>query len=481
MSVRNLSKEEILSANQGLMYPVLCQPVLPGDNVRHKIDAIIRSQALATPLFSKMTVKYHSFYVAFRDVWDEWDDFIFGGEDGLQTPEHPYMQFTTAGRGQVSNGDLADHLMNLETGVDLMNVSALPIRAYQQIYNEYYRDQDITDAAVVSKASGNDTTTDIEMKRACWDKDYFTTLRPDTQKGDDVEITLTGNAPVKVDGATLASGNRQVNTNGNSDNALEIHGTTQDIVADMSDVSAIGLNDLRLAAALQRYKENILRSGARPVERLKAAFGVQPEDNRLGRPEYLGGGKAVIQFSEVIQSAPSIDDTSSESVGQLKGHGMGIARGHKYKKYIKDYGLIITIMTIRPKTSYAQGVSRHWTSFTKEEYFQPELQHIGMQQVKVGELYAGAADPDALLGHQNRYDEHRHNFDTYSGEMRGTLDDWHGGRIFPSEPALNDDLVECEGVDRAFATGADEFVCRIFHNIKVKNRTVSSTGKPYVF
>ena len=225
----------------------------------------------------------------------------------------------------------------------------------------------------------------------------------------------------------------------------------------------------------------MLRYGARYAERLQAAFKVKNVDGRLQRPEYLGGGKNVIQFSEIIQSAPSIDDVSAESVGSLKGHGITVLKENRYRRRVPEYGFIITMMIVRPKTAYQQGIHRMWSRDTKEEYFQPELQHIGMQQVKNKELKADHATPDGIFGYQNRYDEYRHRFDVVSGELADSLDYWHMARQYGTDPALNASFVECEGVDRPFSNSADEFVARVFHRMKARNSAVSSTGKPYVF
>jgi len=432
MSVRNIGYEHKTSLNQGFICPVGIWEALPGDDIRHKTDVLLRTQALQAPVFHSAEVKYHTFFVPARLCWDDFDKFITGGEDGLDASVPPFID---VGSGGLATGSLGHRLELPNTTFD-ETVSALPYRAYGLIYNEFYRDQDLQDPVVVSTAGGEDTTTNTDLKRACWQKDYFTTCRPDTQKGDDVQISLTGDAPIKSD--TDLSGNRDINVDTAGDGQVSVHPggqTDRELYADLSDVSAIDINSLRLAAALQRYKENMLRFGSRYTERLQAAFGVPNSDARLQRPEYLGGGKNVIQFSEIIQSAPSIDDVSAESVGSLKGHGITVLKENKYRRKIPEYGFIITLMIVRPKTAYQQGIHRMWSRDTKEEYFQPELQHIGMQQVKNKELKADHATPNGLFGFQNRYDEYRHRFDVVSGELADTLDYWHMARQYASDPA----------------------------------------------
>lgn len=502
MSVRNPSFERKLSLNQGFIVPVQCQEVLPNDDVRHKVDVILRTQQLQAPVYHSAEVKFHTYFVPARLCWDNFDKFITGGEDGLNESVPPTID---VGGAPIASGSLSDHLGLPQGQTVSEDVSALPFRAYALIYNEYYRDQDLQDPVPLSTADGEDVTTSTVLKRACWQKDYFTTCRPDTQKGDDVTIALTGDAPIlglgkqnqtfsdtdqnvhETDGDGTVTYDKNIAFGGAAPNGTIYLEEDPDnagypnLRADLSNVAAVDINTIRLAASLQRYKENMLKFGARYTERLQAAFGVKNPDARLQRPEYLGGGKSVIQFSEIIQSAPSIDDTSAESVGTLKGHGITVLRENKYRRRVPEYGFLITVMVVRPKTAYQEGVHRMWSRLTKEDYFQPELQHIGMQQVKKREIYAGSSNPDDVFGYQNRYDEYRHMFDQVSGELNDTLDYWHMARQFGSEPSLNGSFVECEGVDRPFSTNADEFVARVFHKIKIKNNTVSKTGTPRLF
>jgi len=491
MAVHYLNYEKKSTLNQGLLTPIGCIEVLPGDDMRHKVDALVRTQPLLAPVFHSAQVKICTFFVPARLCWDGWEDFITGGPDGTDDSVPPFIDLS----GNAPDvGSLFDHL-----GVPVdceQQVSALPLRAYNLVYNEYFRDQDLIDPVTISTGSGEDTTTNTNILSAAWQKDYFTSARPDTQKGDDVEISLTGNASIsRIDNApstkAYEAGTNTLLTTGSLDLKAggEIDATSSDTLSfdvsaghevDLDDVSAVTVNDLRLATALQRYKENMLRHGSRYVERLQQAFGVRNLDARLNRPEYLGGGSNTIQFSEIIQSAPSTNDTSDESVGTLKGHGIGVTSANRYRRKVPEYGFVLSFMIIRPKTAYQQGLHKMWSRQTKEEFFQPELQHIGMQAILNKELKSDHADPDGVFGYQQRYDEYRYMFDQVSGEFRDTLDFWHMARKFGTDPALNQDFVECEGVDRPFATDADQFQVRSFHKIKMR-RKVDATGTPYVY
>ena len=459
MPLHYLSHEKKNSFNTGDIIPIGCIEALPGDSFQHKVDALMRTQPLFAPLMHTVECKIHHWFVPLRLIWDDFEDFITGGRDGLDTTAAPVVD---AGSSGFTAGGLADHL-GLPTGTATANksVSALPFRAYNLIYNEFYRDQDLQDPIDFSTASGEDTTTPVNLLKACWEKDYFTSARPTQQKGDEVNIPLSGNAPV-VTGATSATGQPLSIQDGNGDQKSMNAGdalvyrsdsagnTDYALEADLSDVSAVSINDLRLAVKLQVYKENMLRHGSRYVERLMSAFGVRPQDSRLQLPEYLGGGKQVVQFSEVLQTAEGTDP-----VGNMAGHGIAAMRSNRYRKYIPEYGFVMSFCVIRPKTAYQNGIHKMWLRQVKEDYFQPELQHIGMQAIQNQELYANSANPENTFGFQDRYDEYRFMFDQVSGELRDTLKYWHMGRIFESEPALNADFVRSEPTNRVFSSAAD--------------------------
>lgn len=483
-SLHNLSHEKKLSFNQGYVVPIGCIEALPGDIFAHKVSALLRTQPLLAPVMHTAEVKIHHWFVPLRLIWDDFEKFITGGRDGLDASVAP-----TLDTGTIADGDLADHL-GLPTGAAL-TVSALPFRAYNFIWNEYYRDQDLQDPIEFATDSGTDTTTPKSLLQGCWEKDYFTSARPTTQKGDDVIIPLSGDAPVTVDSASVTGVNPAVQLSDGTWHSLRTPSTppvdstvnstattdTKDfMVTDLSAVSAVNINDLRLAVRLQRFKENMLRRGSRMVERLESAFGVRPQDMRLDIPEYLGGGQQVLQFSEVLQTAEGTDP-----VGSLAGHGIAMMSSNRYKKFIPEYGLVLSFIVVRPKTAYMQGIHKMWSRSVKEDYFQPELQNIGMEPIYNKELYAHHTTPNGVFGYQDRDDSYRHMFDQVSGELRDTLDFWHMARKFASDPALNASFVTCEGVNRVFATSvADEFIARCRHDLKIK-RLVHQSGKPSVF
>lgn len=493
-NLHKLSYETKLSMNQGFITPINVIEALPGDKWQQDTTALLRCQPLLAPIMHSVDIDIHHWFVPIRLLWNDFEDFITGGSDGLNNSVAPTI---TAPSGGFTVGSLADY-MGLPTGVNGLKVSALPFRAYNLIFNEWYRDQDLMTPIAISKASGVDTTTGTDLLRACWKKDYFTSARTTSQKGDEINIPLAGNAPIVTSNNVTVTGAKPVlkmayasdgsvppnGTIGIYNNAVTA-GTTgsgptggiypSNLEADLEDVAAVNINDLRLAIKLQVYKENMLRHGSRYVERLLAGFGVSPQDSRLQLPELLGSGRQVIQFSEVLQTAEG-----SEPVGEMRGHGIAAMKSNKFRRFIPEYGYIISVMIVRPRTAYQQGLNKMWTREVKEDFYQPELEHIGMQAITNKEIYAASASPDAIFGYQDRYDEYRHTFDRVCGELKDTLDFWQMGRKFSSAPALNADFVRCSGVDRVFATNADQFIVRARHDIRVK-RKLSRTGRPMTF
>lgn len=484
-----IRRERKNSFNQGHLVPIGVMEALPGDVLRHKVESMMRTQPLNYPVMHKLEAKIHHWFVPYRLIWSDFEKFITGGPDGLDTTTPPYL---TIPGGGFAVGSLADHLGVTPSVAAGTTISALPFRAYALIWNEFYRDQDLQTKVTVSLGNGSDTTTNVNLLRACWDKDYFTSARPDTQKGDEVTIPLGGTAPVmmrtltgtdatgryttlrRTGGGAYETGS--VPTFGNSASEVNISNSSiHNLEADMTDAVAPSVNQLRLAIRLQTYKENMLRGGARMVERLEQAFGVRMQDTRIPLPDYLGGGAQIFQFSEVLQTSEG-----TEPVGQLYGHGVTAMGSNAYKKFIPEYGLILSFIVVRPKTAYMNGNHRMWYRTTKEDFFQPELQHIGMQGIYNKELYAAHSAPDAVFGYQDRYDEYRYYFDDVAGEPRSTLDYIHMARKFSTDPALNSTFVECSGVDRPFSTAVDQFQGRFIHRYNMR-RVLHSSGKPTTF
>jgi len=479
----SLSNYKLLSCDLGELVPIGITEVLAGDSIQQATNALIRAAPLLSPVMHPVTVSIAHWFVPHRLIWDDWEPFITGGPDGMDASVFPTIAMPASTGASV--GSLADYL-GVVPGVADLAVSALPFRAYALIFNEWYRDQDLVTALTIDTTSGVDTTTNTALQIAAWEKDYFTTARPWEQKGPAITIPLgttakvSSNAvratdPVSIWSTPATAAYHRLRADVTS---VEVSGTTgleaNRLFADLSDASAVTVNVLREALALQRYEEARARYGSRYTEYLRY-LGVRSSDARLQRPEYLGGGKETIQFSEVLQTGEGTDP-----VGTLRGHGISSMRSNRYRRFFEEHGYVLTLLTARPKTIYASGLARHWNRRTKEDFWQKELEHIGQQAVLNKEVYAAHATPDGTFGYQDRYDEYRKVFSSIAGEFRTTLDYWHFARQFGSTPALNADFIKCVPTEEPFAVPSED-VLQIMarHSIQAR-RLVCATGTSFI-
>jgi len=491
----SLSNYKLLSCDMGELIPCGIWEVLPGDTVQAATSALLRASPLLAPVMHPVDVRIHHWFVPHRLVWEDWENFITGGPDGLDASVFPTI--TIGGGTGAAIGSLADYL-GVPTGVNNIEVSALPFRGYAMIWNEWYRDQDLETKLTIDKTSGADTTTNTTLQNIAWEKDYFTSARPWEQKGAAITIPLGDEAPVYGIGKaqdTYATASQAVWETGRTANyansafigtgagqhtyierGVQVGGSyTPNIRADLSDASAITVTALREAMALQRYEEARARFGSRYVEYLRY-LGVRSSDARLQRPEYLGGGRETIQFSEVLQTAEGTDP-----VGALKGHGIAAMRSNRYRRFFEEHGYVFSFISVRPKTIYAQGLPRHFNRRVKEDFWQKELQHIGQQEVLNKEVYAAHATPDGTFGYQDRYDEYRRTESTIAGGFRDNLDFWHFARIFGSTPALNGDFVNCVPTERTFAVPSEDVLWIMTKHSVQARRLVAQTGKSFIY
>jgi hypothetical protein len=488
----NLSNTHLLTCDMGELIPIGATEVVPGDMVRHSTTAFLRCSPLLAPVMHPVDVSIHHWFVPNRIIWDDWESFITGGVDGLDNSAHPTIDLT--GASTSAEGTLADYF-GIPAGEDA-TVNALPFRAYAQIWNENYRDQDLSTALTIDTTSGDDTTTNTTLQKVCWQKDYFTTSRPWTQKGAEVTLPLGTTAPVESTGsgvtiantsdttsrtlsyrASAGAGDRlQVDYSPSSDSAM-IFGNQTGLQTNLSNATSATVNQLFEAFGIQTFEQVRARYGDDYPEYLRH-YGVNPQDGRLQRAEYLGGGRQTIQFSEVLQTGV---DSSDAGVGTLRGHGIAGVRSNRYRRFIPEHGWVISLMFVRPRPLYTEGLHKKWSRDTKFDYFTKELAHTGQAEVYNREVQLGHTSPDDVFGYQDRYDEYRRNWSSVSGNFGSTLNHWHLGREYSGDQSLNANFVTCSPSKRIFADqSSDTLWIQCMHNMKAL-RPIPKVGAPRGF
>lgn len=493
-SLFDLTHERKLSCDMAKLVPILCEEVVPGDTFKVKTDMLIRLAPMLAPVMHRMNAFTHYFFVPSRLLQTNWEQFITGGPTGTDSTAIPTV---TSGAGGQAAGTLWDYF-GLPTGVANLSVLAYPFRAYNLIYNEWYRDQNLQDKVANSLADGADTTSNMSLLSRNWEKDYFTCSLPWPQRGTGVTMPMGTSAPVvgigklndswaysditarESDGTTSVYAGATPIDNGDAAKQFWVEknpsSTFPNIRADLSQATAPSINDLRQAFQLQKWMEKNARGGVRYVESILAHFGVRSSDARLQRPEFLGGGKSPIVVSEVIQTSGTAAGTTPQ--GTMAGHAYSAQRSHEFTKSFEEHGYIIGILSIMPKAAYYQGVPRMWNRSSKLDFYWPSFAHLGEQAVLNKEIYAGASNPVGVWGYVPRYEEYRQRESSFHGDFRGSLDYWHMGRKFSSEPALNTAFVTCDPTTRIFAVTSGNHCWIQLLNSVTAIRPIPRSGEP---
>lgn len=523
----NLSHSFKFSSNLASLVPVLVEDVVPGDTFKVSTDAMVRFAPLIAPLMHEVDVCTHYFFVPNRLIWSEWEDFVTGGERGEFITTFPESPTVVSPAGGFALGSLADY-MGMPTGQAGVSVSALPFRAYVLILNEWYRQEMLQDSLVMSKDSGVDSTTDLTLYNRNWNKDYFTSCLPSQQKGPQVVLPLEGNAPVIGNAPVSGLGIRDVALQGTrtavfdssygSDQtysqALTVSGSAQPGVrtpifkvtgtsvadavpqvfadaedsrstmqADLSQVVAASINDLRRSVKLQQFQEKNLLAGSRYTEFILSQYGIHSSDSRLQRPEFLGGGRSPIMFSEVLQTS-STDGTSP--LATFAGHGISAHRSHQFVKSFREHGWVIGLMSVMPKSGYSsQGVERRFSRKTRYDYLMPVFDGLGEQAVLNKEIYASGDDAvdSQVFGYQPQYQDYRKRLNRVAAQFKDTLDFWHLARKFDAVPALNASFINCNPSKRIFAdtdASDDSLFIHCYHRVSAI-RPLSKRGTPGIY
>lgn len=484
--------------NAGYLVPIFVDEVLPGDSFNLKLSSVARLSTPIVPFMDNLRMDFFFFFVPNRLLWDNWQRFM--GErdpdpDSSTDYEVPYL--TASAAGGFAEGSLGDYF-GLPTAVNSLRVNSLHFRAYNLIWNEWFRDENLQDSVTVDKGDGPDTVTDYVLLKRGKRHDYFTSCLPWPQKGDAVDLPIGDTAPVVTgenhhteswwsfpatsmrlrlasDGSAPASRtNVGVEASTGEVTMASSPGTwtnplvPTNLYADLSSATAATINSLREAFQLQRLLERDARGGTRYTEILASHFRVTSPDARLQRPEYLGGGSSAIQITPIAQTSES----GTTKQGNLAAVGYHSQSGIGFTKSFVEHGVLLGLVCVRADLTYQQGLHRMWSRQTKYDFYWPALAHLGEQEVLNKELYCdGSANDDLVFGYQERWAEYRYFPSKITGVLRSnaaaSLDNWHLSQEFGSLPALNASFIEENPpVDRVVAvTSEPQFIFDSFFDV----------------
>ncbi|AXL14520.1 major capsid protein [Microviridae sp.] len=467
----------------GYLIPILCDEVLPGDSFNVSMTGFARLATPIYPLMDNMRMETFFFFVPNRLVWDNWQK--FNGEQTNPGDSTDYLiPSWVVGEGGYQQGELSDY-MGLPTNVGGFEHSALWHRAYNLIWNEWFRDQNLQDSALVDTSDTDGGPANYPIRRRGKRHDYFTSCLPWPQKGDPVSIPIAGTAPVT--GIGIEAGASYINTapvheTGGVDNTYNADATyannmtdqqyllvQQDpanpgypnIYAQLQEASTVTINELREAFQIQRLLERDARGGTRYIEIIKSHFGVTSPDARLQRPEYLGGGSSSVNISPVASTVPTDISPENAPQGNLAAIGTASLHNHGFTKSFTEHGVLIGLVSVRADLTYQQGLNRMWSRSTRFDYYWPALAHLGEQAVLNKEIFTqGIAVDDDVFGYQERYAEYRYKPSIITGLMRsnaaGSLDTWHLSQDFADLPTLGSEfIVENPPISRVIAVPSE--------------------------
>ncbi len=496
--------------NAGNLIPIYVDEVLPGDTFKMNMSSVIRMSTPIYPVMDNANLDVYFFFVPNRLVWDHWKEFF--GENNSTHWEPPVeyeVPQITAPTGGWAKGTIADY-MGIPTKIENISVQALPFRAYCKIWNDWFRDQNLKDPAMISMdetttagANTGDYVTNAEkgalpLKVAKY-HDYFTAALPEPQKGPEVTIAgtaanykvitgeshETGTAPLmfKTTSGTMSNTPQQIwLSNGTGEKttyAVANAGAYNDSVpklapsnlwADASGGTATSINALRQAFAIQRLYEKNARGGTRYIEIIRAHFGVQSPDARQQRSEYLGGTRVPINMDQVVQTSNSGDGITPQ--GNTAAYSLTAFNESMFTKSFTEHGYIIGLACIRTEHTYQQGIERFWSRKKMLDYYFPTLANLGEQAILNKEIYAqGNAKDDEAFGYQEAWAEYRYKPSRVSGAMRSnyqtTLDAWHYADKYAQQPILSSEWIDetSANIDRTLAVQSateDQFIADFY-------------------
>lgn len=468
-----------------VLIPFYVDEVLPGDTFRVNATMFARLATPFVPIMDNIFLDTFYFFVPNRLVWNHWANFMGEEEtpgdyvDQTLTYLTPQMPAPAGGWNVHTLGDY----FGLPTGISNFNVLTFPFRAYNLIWNEWFRDENLQDKVVVDKDDGPDDPVDYKLLKRNKRKDYFTSCLPWPQKGPGVTIPIAGNAPVLTSATETVTGAQQglkyrltagtaiaaqtligVNNTGVAETitspAVTTPGNTMypsNLYVDLEDATSATINSLRMAFQTQRLYERDARGGTRYTELIRSHFGVISPDMRLQRPEYLGGGNVRVNISPIAQTSGSGLTGQTTPQANLAAIGTAAATAMGFTKSFTEHGIIIGLLNVRADINYQQGLNRAWSRRSRFEYYWPVLANLGEQAVLNKEIYTqGTAEDEQVFGYQERWAEYRYFPSLITGKFRSTyatpLDVWHLAQHFTSIPTLTTDFIEDDPpISRALA------------------------------
>ena len=457
--------------DSGYLVPIMCEEVLPGDTFNVNVTMFGR---LATPLFPVMDnlhLDSFFFFVPNRLVWTNWVKFMGEQDNPADSISYSIPQQVSPAGGYTV-GSLQDYFGLPTVGQvgagNTVSHSALPVRAYNLIYNQWFRDENLQNSVTVDKGDGPDTTpaTNYTLLRRGKRHDYFTSALPWPQKGGTaVTLPLGTSAPIKYNPNFGSGGNSADNkfvvesisaggvttaAYGNTAGAFTggaPFGGNFNLFADLSAATAATINQLRQSFQIQKLLERDARGGTRYTEIIRSHFGVASPDARLQRPEYLGGGSTSINISPIAQTGGTGASGTTTPQGNLAAFGTYMAGGHGFTQSFVEHGYVIGIVSVRADLTYQQGIRKLWSRSTRYDFYFPAFATLGEQAVLNKEIYCdGSSNDSNVFGYQERWAEYRYNPSQITGLFKststGTIDPWHYAQKFTSLPTLNSTFIQ---------------------------------------